>query len=208
MTRIAASVAAFAMFAVAGAQAAIIGPGGAAFTPAGTPAASGVPQTAIQNSPYVTPTFSGSLFSAAYSNVAGNPFPGGWTFVYQITNAAGSQNSIERLTVNGFAGFLTDVTWSSTLPGLAPVAVDRSIGAGDVVGYFFGGFAPGYSTITPGSNSAFLLIHTNATAAQLNIASVIDGYTANVPAWAPVPTPGSGALLGIGLLASARRRRG
>jgi hypothetical protein len=182
-------------------------PGGSVTAPPGQAVSFGSPLTPPLNSPFVAATYTGTLVSTVYINDPQNPNgPGFLTFHYTLTNNAGSANALGRLSVNGYAGFLTDMTWQA--PGnMAPIVEDRGGGAGDDVGFNFAGFLPGYSALLPGMTSMELIVHTNATQAGLNVASVIDGFTATVPTYSPVPTPGAGALLGAGLLAANRRRR-
>ena len=132
---------------------------------------------------------------------------GGLTFVYEITNNAGSTHNINRLTVPGFGAFLTDGSYSTLGPGTIPFLVDRSTEGGpfgNVFGYTFLG-----SPIPAGGISRMLVVQTNSPVFNPTIASVINGSTANVESWAPIaiPAPGALALLASGVLVAGRRRR-
>lgn len=205
MIRTAACVIAAALIAPA-ALAVPVAPNSAVVNPAGQAPSIGVSVAPTLVQPFVTPTFSGTLTSDVYVNDPQNPYgPGMMTFHYVVSNDALSANAIQRLTVNDYVGWFTDMTWQ--VPGaMSPAVVNRDL-SGDVIGFVFAGFVPGHTTLNPGLTSMVLVVHTNAPNWQPTLASVIDGFTATVPSYAPVPTPGAGALLGAGLFAAARRRR-
>lgn len=170
----------------------------------GTVIAGGVPV------PFVAATFTGTLTTSVISGDTSNPY-GGLTFVYQVSSVIGPPSGeIDRVTVNGYAGFLVDASYQSPpLAGLAPTLNNRSA-SGDVVGFSFIGFPVGPGTVLPGMTSALLVLQTDAQFYQPTIASVIDGSVAMVPSFSPaVPEPSTLALgicaLGT-LLVYARRR--
>lgn len=168
---------------------------------------------------FTAPTYKGSLTSAVYDNDPSNPFgPTGVTFTYLIENAATSAHELHRFTVSSFAGFNTDASYSSTSEGTAPTFVDRNSGVGDVVGFSFPtSIPPVFVTsgpIFPGSNSALMVIQTNAVNFQPTLAAVIDGSTTMVASLAPapiVPEPSTVVLAGMSaalvFVMSWRRRR-
>lgn len=190
---------------VAPAFAAPIAPGGTLFLAPPEPnPAGGVIVSPILTLPFATPFYTGTLTSFVISGDVTNPY-GGLTFVYQLHNNVGSANSLARLTVNGYAGWLTDASWQPG-PGVDPLFIDRQAN-GDSLGFSFSS-ALGHSLVLPGGDSTWLVIQTNAPAYRESIANVIDGAVTQVGTWAPtIPTPGSAVLAAAGLLTATRRRR-
>lgn len=156
--------------------------------------------------PFVAPTFSGTLTTSVISGDVSNPW-GGLTFTFLLHN--NGANSIGRLTLNDFAGFLTDVSYQTPLIGQAPTFVDRS-GSGDIIGFNFIPAPIGIGSLGAGADSALLVVQTNALAYRTSIASVIDGTVASVATFAPVPEPSSLMLftLGASAMLLAWRKRG
>lgn len=156
--------------------------------------------------PFATAQYSGTLTSTVISGDVSNPY-GGLTFTYLLTNDAVSLGEIERLTVNDFLGFLTDVSFQVPTLDLMPTLNNRSI-AGDVVGFTFIGAPVGGGTLTPGTTSALLVIQTDAPLFAPTFASVIDGTVVSVPSWGPaVPEPSTLLLAGMGLASLPIMRR-
>ncbi|MBX9789608.1 MAG: PEP-CTERM sorting domain-containing protein [Pirellulales bacterium] len=150
--------------------------------------------------PVVAPTFTGSLTSTVLSGDPTNPFPGGLTFIYDLSNDPGSPHAVHRLTVSNFTGFLTDVSYSTLTPGIAPTLMDRGPLAGDVVGFTFVGFPLGAGALVPGGVATTLVVQTDATIFTVSKAAVIDGSTANVDTLAPkaIPEPATLVMALIG----------
>ena len=148
--------------------------------------------------------FSGSLVSSVWTGDTSNPF-NGLTFTYQLTSSASSVNSIDRLTLNRFPGFLTDVGYFGI--GIVPARASRTFN-GDLIAFVFedGNFQP---SLAPGSSSPLLVIQTDSLVWALGNASIIDGATANVPAFVAqaVPEPTTFGLMVIGFAALAARRK-
>ena len=148
--------------------------------------------------------FSGSLVSSVWSGDTSSPFSG-LTFTYQLFSAGTSANAIDRLTLNRFAGFQTDVGYNGS--GITYARATRTL-SGDLIAFVFedASFLP---TLTPGNNSPVLVIQTDSPVWAIGNASIIDGATANVPALVPqaVPEPTTLAFALTGLVALATRRK-
>ncbi len=167
-------------------------------------------------------TYSGTLISRVYTNDSDltNPYGiGSLTFVYILSNSPTSLHDLHRLTISSFAGFQTDVNFSTSLPsGHLPTSADRNPLPGDVVGFNFPTSIPGLfvgnGPITHGETSAALVVQTDAVLWQPTLAAVINGSTTMVDSLAPlpiVPEPSTLALGGVAmawaLVAAYRRRR-
>lgn len=148
--------------------------------------------------------FSGNLVSSVWSSDTASPYSG-LTFTYQLFSSSTSANAIDRLTLNRFAGFQTDVGYNGA--GISFSRATRTP-SGDLIAFVFedGSFLP---TLTPGNNSPMLVIQTDSPVWAIGNASIIDGATANVPAFVPqaVPEPTTMALAMTGLIALAVRRK-
>jgi len=167
------------------------------------------PASPYLSSPFVAaPLFAGTLNSQVFVNMPDNPYgPGFLSFAYQVTNNAGSANSLGRFTINGYTGFQTDVgSDPASLPAFIDAFEATRQADGSSVGFTFINAGP-YTQVGPNQNSRIFVVHTNATQWQILPASVIDGAIATADAYAPLPTPGAGAALGLGALAALRRRR-
>lgn len=152
-------------------------------------------------------SYTGNLTSKVFSNYPGNPFPGGLTFTYLLSN--NGPDALHRLTTTNFAGYQVDVehdTAFSSPTGLVPSTVDRDV-TGKIIGWNYD-LNP---RLPAGSITALLIVHTNATQFVPSLASTINSATAGVLSYgpSPVPEPASlGALAGaVGLAVLARGRR-
>jgi hypothetical protein len=142
--------------------------------------------------------FSGVLVSTVYRRPNDSDR---LTFTYELRNNANSANVLHRMTVSSFAGFTTDASTQAGGAGIiAPIVVDRS--TPDVVGFsFLDGFGAG--PIRPGQQSTLLVVETNALTHTPSTAAVIDGTTATVGTFAPlpaIPEPATWALGALGML--------
>jgi hypothetical protein len=163
------------------------------------------------STPVATPTYSGTLTSAVYTNSGGT-----LDFYYQFTNNQGSTDGIERLSITSFAGFTTDVGYRTTAlapftaGAQAPLYADRSA-SGQTVGFnFTSSNQAGPFLVDPGESSRTIVIRTNATQFFTGNTAIIDGFAANAPSFAPAAIPEPASLAGlatIALGAIARRRR-
>jgi hypothetical protein len=166
-------------------------------------------------SPFATSNYSGTVVSTVLSGDTTNAL-GGLTFTYLLSNDVTSVNVLERLSVLGFGGFLTDVSYNPVFPvvGIAPSVMDRSFGSGDTIGWQFVGppLSPA-GVVSPGTNSYLLVVQTSAKAYTSGVANVIDGVSTSVGALVPIPEPTSLALAGLGaaglglVVVRSRRRK-
>lgn len=153
--------------------------------------------------------YSGTVTSRVYTNDPTNPYgPTGLTFVYEVHSNVTSVNSFGRFTALGFGTMLTDVSYNNAFGGVTPYQQDRD-NTGMVIGWSFGNIPVpgGVGPIGPGQTSALLVVQVPATQISVSTGNVIDGSIATMDILAPIPTPGAGALLGLGTLAAFRRRR-
>jgi len=206
------ATAAFAAMVSTAARGAIIDNGGLQFPAATVPAPSAGATLVADTGPVavVAQTFSGSVQSQVYSNDANNALNGN-TFVYRITNGSGSPNSIERATIDSFAGFLTDVGYVSGA-GVHPGDANRGSN-GDIIGFDFKPFPQTAGTaIAAGQTTDLLVIRTNSPSFVPSTLTLIDGSAGTATSFAPaavIPEPAGVSLLlcaaAAGVLA---RRRG
>jgi len=153
--------------------------------------------------------FTGTLTTSVISGDITNPY-GGLTFTYLITNDAGSISDIDRITINGFAGVLTDISYDLSSSGIDPSGLSRSSGFGTTVGFVF--HSP---PVSPDTASALLVIQTNVLQYYNNVFQVIDGDIAQGMTYAatplgsgnPLPEPTTLAVAGMGITSLLIRRR-
>ena len=157
-------------------------------------------------------TFSGTLTSSVIVGDTSNPY-GGLTFTYLLSNDLVSSDAIGRITINSFAGFLTDVSFQSPGAGVQPTLSDRS-NSGNTIGYsFVGPPLSALGEIQPGQSAALLVVQTNATHFATTTVQLIDGSVTTVASFGPtamIPEPSTLVLTGFGLAAfcvAACRRR-
>jgi hypothetical protein len=165
---------------------------------------------ATQTSPFVSTTYTGELVSTVIQNDTSNAL-GGLTFTYELRNLTGT-HSINRLSINGWDGFLTDVSASSPVPAgrVVPAYADREA-SGTSIGFSWVAAPIGSGAVGPSQTSATLVIQTNSPVFVPTSAFVLDGFPAGMLAFAPVPEPSTVVLAGTGLAlivySFSRRRR-
>ncbi len=157
--------------------------------------------------PLVTPlngaAFQATLTSWVYQEP--NSPLGGLTFVYEVANNQVSVDPLGRVTVTGYAGWATDMSYQPGA-GTIPSFMDRTANS-NVIGYSFLPRPIGAAALMPGATSELLVVQTNAPRFQIAVGNVIDGSVASGPAYAPVPEPASLLLLlGSTVLCLKRRR--
>lgn len=187
-------------------QATILAPGGIVVPVVlADPVAPGDVEAVLDELPFSTPFYTGTLTAAVVRNSGGT-----LDFYYQITNDASSIHSLSRNTDSLFSGFSTDVYYrvdDAGLPalftagvlGATPLTVDRGPG-GEVVGFNFTGGGSG-PLINPGETTRILVIRTDAVDfTNGGFSSVLNGLPAFVSVFqpattAPIPEPASLLLL-------------
>jgi hypothetical protein len=157
----------------------------------------------ISNS-FATSSFSGAVVSTVYSGDTSNPYGSGdLTFTYELLLFSGP-DSASAISIGSFANFLTDVSYQTPAIGLAPGSISRNPSGSQAVRFDFTG--SGY--LTPGHNSALLVVQTDAGAWTYGNATVLDSTgSPSILILAPVPEPSSLGLAGLGLAALAGYRR-
>ena len=187
------------------ANAALLNTGSALFPAPGEPDPVGGTVVASQTIPFNVPGFfDGSLRSEVIRG-GNNPFgANALTFTYRIVNAASSPNAIARFTIDPYTGFQTDASFQTPSVGVNPALIDRN--TADTVGFSFSQqIGPG--ALLPGTNSATLVVQTDATNFQNALGNIIDSGAISVLSFAPIPEPATLGLAGFAALALVRRRR-
>ena len=152
------------------------------------------------NAPFA---FSGTLTTKIWTNDASSPFSTGLTFTYELTMDANPlAQPVSRFSISSYGGFLVDASYTNGTAGVgvAPLSIGRNP-LGDVIRFTFEDVI-GNPTLFQGTNSALLVLQTDAPYWQPTIAGVIDGSTANVNTFAPsvIPEPGPLELTTGGIL--------
>jgi hypothetical protein len=183
------------------AKAVVLTPGSAVLTPGTTALPGG---TVLTNE---TEAFTGANFSGTIQLEVVKETGGTLDFYFQLSNSASSINAIEHLTTTNYAGFATDVDWTTNAaPGITSsvgvLSTDATrLSSADTVGFDFVSTPLGSGVLQPGQNSALLFIKTDATQYSAGGIALIDGSTSMVSAFAPVavPEPGTWVLVGVGV---------
>jgi hypothetical protein len=147
--------------------------------------------------------FAGTLESKVYREASGT-----LDFAYQVNADATGPDSIHGVSVSSYSNFSTDVDWIAGTGAVTYGSADRlAAGNGDTVSF---DYSAGANAIAPGDSADWILIKTNAVFFNnLGNTSLIDGGTANLQTFQPVPEPASIGLLvlGAGMLLPRRSRR-
>ena len=157
--------------------------------------------------------FTGVETSSDFSGDTNNSL-GGLTFIYNITNDEGSPDTIDRVTLSGFAGFAADVGFIDPGGTFTPVVITRS-SDGNIIGFDYSAFSFPNNEISPGGASAYMFIRTNAPFDTTNTMTITDGGSGTALSFGPsssnggtrTPEPASLGIIGLGGLAVLRRRR-
>jgi hypothetical protein len=155
------------------------------------------------NYTFNTGTLEGTVTSSVYSGDTSNP-NGGLTFTYLLSLFNTGTDSSSEMTVGGYKGFLTDVSYN-TGGAMAPSTFTRS-GDGNVVRFVWGG-----GGLPSGDTGDLVVVQSSASNYQVGQGAVIDSLAGDVWILTPtaVPEPGVGVLLtgGLGALVVFLRRR-
>ena len=160
------------------------------------------------NVSFSSSTFNGSLTTSVFSGDVNNP-NGGLTFTYSLVNSISSPDAIHRFTIDGFAGYLTDVSFQPALGAVVPYDANRNNAGGTTLGFDFGLQIPPFSQqFAPGDFTALLVVRTDSTSFTAGVGNVIDGSVATaatvVPFGSTVPVPEPTTfgclLMGLGAL--------
>ncbi len=157
-------------------------------------------------SSFNTGRLEGTLTTQVISGDESNPYAGGLTFTYLLSISSSSVDSVSELRMSSFAGFQTDVSYTTNGDPVfrTPSTFSRS-SSGDVIHSL-------WSTEPVGASheGALIVVQTDAGSYQDSLAGIIDGLTVNVGSFAPiaVPEPGVAGLLlvGFGGILAFRRR--
>lgn len=178
-----------------------LGPGGSITAmPSTYPSGGGLSLLEQTNSSFSTGTLEGTVTSSVYKGDSSNPY-GGLTFTYLLTLYNTGTDSSSEMTVGGFAGFLTDVSYNTG--AFSPSTFTRSY-SGDVVRFVWGG-----GGLPSGQTGDLMIVQTSASNFEVGDGAVIDSRAGDVTILSPVPEPGIGALVtgGLGALVVFLRRR-
>lgn len=155
---------------------------------------SGGPVLSSITAPFASATIQGTVTSRVINDPA-NPY-GGLTFEYLLTLSSGTDNA-SQLSVGGYAGLPTDVSFNTTSPGLAPSFFSRSttgVNNGDTLE-----FSWLLNKLSPGQSGDWVVVQTSAHVFGADSGSVIDSTAAGVSILAPVPEPQIASLTAMGL---------
>ncbi len=147
------------------------------------------------------------------SRVVRSDVDGTLDFYWRVVSSAGQGGDIGAFRIANFMTSAYNANWRSDgLGNVAPSAARLFGGAGGDVNFLFGGGTAG-STFSPGAESFFMFLDTNATNYAKTATYDLTGTGAgnislSYATFAPaVPEPATYAMFGVGLLAIAALRR-
>ncbi len=148
--------------------------------------------------------FGNVAFTGRFESIVFQRPSGELSFLYRFSNTGGGlADPINRIATTDFAGFATAVRQDPAFAfGISPtntISADRSAN-GRRVGFDF-------VAVNPGEYSSLLIVDTNARAYRPGQVSILNGGTANIQSFAPVPEPATMLALGAGVAALVRRRK-
>jgi hypothetical protein len=175
--------------------------------------------TIVPNPATFTADYTENVYRDPTNNLCNSP-GNCLTWVVQVTNHTATQDTLTRVTVSNFSGFITDLGYiqppgtapgmSNPSTGIVPSNVERS-NNGSVLRWDFN-----TTEIGNGQTTVLLAVLTNATQVVPGTISVQDGTAVSDPAFAPalpeipwVPALGlfGGAIAGGVLMRRGRRPR-
>ncbi|MDP9174653.1 MAG: PEP-CTERM sorting domain-containing protein [Planctomycetota bacterium] len=200
----------FSLFTATAARATMMAPGSGPVVTPGTASFSGL--TLVAGADEIVPfigvdvfnnvKFSGTLESRVYHDPSGS-----LDFAYQINAAPTGPDSIHSVSISSYSTFDTNVDYIPSTGAVTYGSANRlSVAAGEIISFNYTALA---NSIAPGDSTDWILVKTNAFAFNnLGDTSVIDGGTADVVSFQPVPEPASLGLLTVccGALLTRRSR--
>ena len=150
----------------------------------------------------------GGLTGTLTEAVVKDGLTGDLDFLYQWSASSTNSDTFKNTSDLHFAGFtISDASPLNTGPGTLPSyltsvgfvatpgtvatvqGISRAGGPGDTVTWAYQATAQGLSDFTPGASTPVELIATNAASWGYGISGILDGSTANITTFEPVPEP-------------------
>jgi hypothetical protein len=160
--------------------------------------------------PFSFAAYGGTVSGSVQSRVVRSSVDGTLDFYWRVINDASSAGAITSLRIGNFYVPVYDADYR--IDGVGDVAPDAARRfATPNVDFLFGG--AGGKALGPGASSNFMFFDTNATyfagTASYRLTTADTSISGSFPTFAPMPEPGTFALLagGMGLLTLARHRR-
>jgi hypothetical protein len=141
------------------------------------------------------------------SKVLREPGTGILDFAYQVTNTSplSQPDSLHTVSVTGYRNYTTDVDYVTGTGAVTYDTVQRKAPFGGIAVSM--DYTPVANAIAAGDATDWIIIRTNATSFDNNgSTSLIDGATASVVSYEPVPEPVSIGVFVLGAAAMLSRR--